>query len=196
MANTFASHILEQAAAGLKHPSSAEPTPCRLSSRFSSRGRSQTTYASVILMMAVGTCASAAHAATDGQLAKGGASSSGSVTISLTIPERIAVDGLNRVDLSAEGSSGEVGGCVSGRGAGLYSLSVAGADTDSYDLGFAANDGAFQPLTMGQALERLGGAGSAGCADGLSNARLSVRQNTSAVSGTAGSAVTLMISPE
>jgi len=202
--NTFAKHVLGRAAAGLaaqKVKKQAQaPKPAKTSA-----SRPATTYASVVLMMAMG--ASSATAATDGSVARAGGASTGHVGISLIIPERIEARGLHTIvpqPLAANGVVGEATGCIFGRGSGGFSVSVL-AD-GPYELSYAANDGASHIVKTSADSEpsdgaRFDGAGALGCADGEPNARLRLAMtNTEAnVAGTSVNglpALTLVISPE
>ncbi len=221
MANTFAAHILRQVAAGSRRLRPANIGAAANPSGLDRIGRgnrsdagakrsaaappigSRTTYASVVLMMAMGASSGAATAATDGRVEKGGSASIASVGISMSIPERIEVHGFGSVLLAPGERRAEVSGCVSGHGSGQYHLSAVSSDLTPlpYQLSFAADDNQLQPLTMGQTLRRLVGAGASGCADGASNARLAVRVHPTMAWGppgpaTSGGGVTLLIAPE
>lgn len=186
--NTFAKHVLARAAAGLAVQKVKEkdcaPKPAKISA-----SRPVTTYASVVLMMAMG--ASAANAASDGDVARWGSASTGHVGISMVIPERIEARGLHTIvpqPLTADLVVGEATGCIFGRGAKGYSVSVHAEGP--YELSFAANDNA-----------RFSGAGALGCADGETNARLRLAMTNTkpSVAGTSVNtppALTLLISPE
>ena len=206
MANTFASHLKNLLAtprcdsvdsavperadkrAPLASPTGLDRVPSPKTSR------PQVTYASAVLMMAVGSCVGTAHAASDGSIATGGMASSGKVGISMSIPERIDVTGLRSIAFSADASEGEVSGCISGHGSGQYHLSALNQQSLPYELSFAANDEVAAPLTMGQALQQLSGAGAMGCEDGTANARLAVRLPSNAQG--LKQPLTLMVAPE
>lgn len=204
MANTFAQHLL--ALTG-DHTPTAQPVKA-------AKPFSRTTYAGVVLTMALGSASVAA--ATDGQLANKGAASSGSLNLSLVIPERLDVSGINNVSLKADangGLSGQTSACISGHGSDQYHLSAIGSGIDgrfeamsgskavSFDVAYSTAADEQQVLTMGQALERLAGAGAKGCSDNANNAKLSLRMNQTA-NNPAGSqlpfrgALTLVLSPE
>jgi len=211
MAKTFAQHLLALAPTEpcevLNEPAaapsrSATPTP----------QQSPMTYASVVLMLAMG--AADANAASDGVTGKHGAHSSGSLGLSLVIPERIDVTGLASPTLHAEergNLTGATSACISGLGSGQYHLSAIGSgrngafeatngqQTHPYTLAYTENDGQAQPLTMGEALTRLTGSGADGCTNDTPNARLAIRlpnigpnRSGSPMSG----ALTLVVAPE
>ena len=119
MANTFATHILALAA---RDDTAAEPAS-RSTNRTSQKPPN--TYAAAVLLMAMG--GSAAHAATDGPVTTGGASSRGQIGISLVIPERIEAKGL--ADLSYEPDqqgklAAQSSACIAGHGSVSYQLGV------------------------------------------------------------------------
>ena len=132
MSDTFAKHVLGRAAAGLQATLSKQESEQKAAKTASTQESRRSaapaaTYASVVLVMAMG--AGAASAATDGSLARSGGASTGKVGISLTIPERIDASGLSQVvqqtAFSASGAFvGETAGCIFGRGAKNYNLSV------------------------------------------------------------------------
>ena len=197
MSNTFATHVLSQAAAGLakrKQVSPGNKTPARPAG--GSRAKPPKTYASVVLMMAMGACTGQAQAASDGALARSGASSTAKLNISLTVPERLEASGLGKL------VGGETKGCVLGHGSGRYGVAVTSAHLDSLALSYSANGGESQLLTSNVRDNQFEGAGATGCAKGQSNARLKLVQTPSSQSQTLthstpkAIALTLVISPE
>lgn len=204
MANTFAQHLL-------KLTRNCVPSSPRVKQSSPRRG---TTYGSVVLLMAVG--AVDANAAKDGVVAAGGSASSGSTNISLVIPERLDVQGIADVGLSIDPQgrlSGQTSACISGHGSDQYHLSAIGSGHNGafeatqgdsavgFEVTFSTDTTRPLPVTMGEALERLSGAGIKGCDDNASNATLSLRVKDTH-EPRAGSdlplrgALTLLLSPE
>lgn len=204
MTQTFAQHLLAQCSAHSSQRPVAEPSTPK---------RTATTYASAVLMMAMGT--TAANAASDGVIAGGAGASTGSVNLSLVIPERIDVNGISDLDLQNDrhgNLTGETSACVSGLGSGQYHLTAAGSGANGafvatdgqsklpYSVEYSARDGRSQPLTMGEALGQLAGSGTYQCDGQSSNARLSIRMNPPGNGNGNGTSVygalTLVLAPE
>ena len=178
MADTFAKHILALTR------NSARPAQ----TKQTRQPKTVTTYASVVLLMAVG--ATDAEAAQDGLIASGGGASTGSTNISMVIPERLDIRGIADVDLSADHQgtvSGQTSACISGHGSDQYHLSAIGSGNNGafeaiqgeramrYEVAYSTDSTKASPVTMGEALERLTGAGGRGCGDNTNNATLSLR---------------------
>jgi len=213
MTTTFAQHLL---ALCPDNHGGAEAQPRNPEQQARPRGNtsrttSPTTYAGVVLMLAMGS--TAASAGTDGLRATRGATSSASLNVGLVIPEQLNVNGLNSLALQADGRgglSGATSACISGLASGQYTLSAVGSGengrfeaTDGhesmpFDVAYGEGNGHSQPLTMGEALTQLAGSGARGCTDDTPNARLSIRMNSPATNPAAKlqGALTLVIAPE
>ncbi len=207
MARTFAQHLLalcpDTDTGKDARPRKACPRPAR------SSNPSPTTYASIVLMLAMGS--TSASAATDGVTATGGGTSSASLNVGLVIPERLDVNGLRSPALQPDGRGGLSGAssaCVSGLASGQYTLSAVGNGTNGrfeatdghqslpFEVAYSEGNGRSRPLTMGEALTSLAGSGTRGCTD--NNARLSIRMNTKGIDPSAKlqGALTLVLAPE
>jgi len=210
MTKTYARHVLERADAGLQAREKKTRAPKGVSN---STSRPAISYASVVLVMAMG--AGAAGAATDGAVAQAGSSSQGKVRISLTIPQRIEASGLQHLvppPLSVSEAGRVVGvssGCVFGKGSGRYSLSA--YSDEPYILNYAGHHTTAQVKTASARASvgtepvksvQFEGAGALGCAHGETNAHLRVTRANVESARTAkpstyyGKALTLLISPE